>query len=111
MNEQMPSWRYVGPSEIHDATVLSVVEEQDAVTVRLCSINNTEFAITFHGVREKRFTHPVGMELYSLSALDQGNLTLYKLVNWCDESEEEYDGSFFEVVAQGFEINGSKRSF
>lgn len=107
--EHVPEWRYVGPSKVHDATIVSVQEDGDRVIVDLRSFIDRDFCITFRGVKEKRIIRPEGMLLYSLSALKRGDLTLYCLTNWYDESEEDYDGKGFEVLAEGFEASGDLR--
>ncbi len=107
--ENIPEWRYVGPSSVHDATIVSVQEDGDSVIVNLHSIIDRQFCITFRGVKEKRMNCPEGMLLYSLSALEQGDLTLYYLTNWHDESEKDYDGKRFEVLAESFEASGDLR--
>ncbi|MBW7864963.1 MAG: hypothetical protein H3C30_11205 [Candidatus Hydrogenedentes bacterium] len=107
--EHVPKWRYVGPSTVHDASIVSVQEDGCRLIVNLSSSNDRDFCITFRGVKEKNLIRPEGMLLYSLSALEQGDLTLYCLTNWYGESENEYDGKRFEVLAEGFEASGDLR--
>ena len=79
---------YVGPREIHDATLLRSVQEDSDVTVYLQSLDGQSFALEFLDVASIHAVSPEGMMLYALAEV-KTRLPLRRLVfvNWDEEDE------------------------
>jgi hypothetical protein len=58
---------YVGDTEIHDASILSVAHSGDQVEVALKSVKGRVLKIVFTGTREIISREPIGMIVYSLT--------------------------------------------
>ena len=80
----------VGPSEIHDATIVHVDVELDrlVVTVRCGNASQARLRIEFSDPVEVERKRAVGMTLYSLAELrGAGERRRFSFVNW-DETDD-----------------------
>jgi len=91
---------YVGPSNLHDATILRVESTQDTVTVFVESYERRRFALVFHGVTHQEMNTPEGMVLYALIEMHTTPPRhRYVFANWDDD-----DPARLEIVAEGFDV-------
>ena len=90
---------YVGPSDLHNATVRRVESEGVSVTVLLESYEGRRFALRFYGVADWIASDPEGMMLYSLSEMRSvPPHRRFVFANWEDDAPES-----LEIVAERFE--------
>ena len=91
-------YTYVGPPDMHDATILWLDRIDDSLVVGIRSCEKREFHLRFRGVTKVESRNPKGMMLYSLSR--RGAYPPYRFVfmNW-----DEDDVASLEVTAEGFE--------
>ena len=97
MNDQ----RYVGPSDVHDATVLRVKRDVATLVVTMRSYEGLEFDLQFHGVTDVESREPEGMIVYALSQYGAAGPPPHRFIfaNW-----DEEDSSSLEVTAEGFDV-------
>ena len=92
---------YVGPPELHDGQVLTVVQNGDRVSVLVQSGGERRFAVDFEGVTDIRAIQPEGMTLYALVEMTAPSpLRRFVFANWDDE-----DASALEVIAREFQVS------
>jgi hypothetical protein len=83
-----PFSTYVGPKEIHDATLLRSVQEDGKVTIYLQSVDGHAFALEFLDVASIHALSPEGMVLYALAEVKTRlPLRRFVFVNWDEEDE------------------------
>ncbi len=91
---------YVGPQEIHDATILGLERKGDCARVYLKSCEGRLFTLEFVGVKDVHAVHPEGMILYALSeAKAKPPWRCFVFANWDEESD-----AALEIVAQDFSL-------
>jgi len=90
---------YVGPPDIHDATILSLDQTDDCLVVGLRNYEGRVFRLRFYGVTNIRSQSPEGMMLHALSQCGNDSPYQFGFSNW-----DEEDPAFLEVTAEGFEI-------
>jgi hypothetical protein len=89
---------YIGPPDIHDATIVSLDQSGDCLVVRIRSYEGREFGLRFRGVTGVKSENPEGMMLFALSQCGDHTPYLFSFSNW-----DEEDAAFLEVTAEGFE--------
>lgn len=94
---------YVGPSDLHDATISGLEERGSAVRVELTSFTSRRITLEFEGVSQISGKASVGIMIYGLiEERGSGNLCRFTFVPW----EEAWDQPLV-IVAAGFrEIRG-----
>ena len=91
---------YVGPKEIHDATLLRSVDKDSNVTVYLESLDRHSFALEFLDVASIHAVNPEGMMLYALAEVKTRlPLRRFVFVNWDEEVE-----AALEIVAADLSV-------
>lgn len=90
---------YVGPANIHDSTVVSVVRQGDSARVALRTLDGQSLSVTFHGVASLESQQSEGMFVYALSELTSPKPSLRRFV--FANSDEDSTASL-EILAEDF---------
>lgn len=88
---------YVGPAELHDATIQRVVRDGSELRVELKSAEGRLFALLFTGVTHVDSAPVEGTMIYAVTAEPQGSLRRYCFQPW--EEEQPFKLS---LIAEGF---------
>lgn len=87
---------YVGPPDIHDATVLRLTQKDDVATVYLRSSEGRPFTLEFSGITNIHAIRPEGMLLYALAEMRaESPLRRFVFANW-----DEEDKATLEIIAK-----------
>ena len=91
---------YVGPSDFHDGSILSVEQGESIARVRISGANGSEFLIECRGVHAVRARNPVGMLLYAVSEMRlEPPLRRFAFANFNAD-----DTAFLEIDAETFMV-------
>lgn len=91
---------YIGPGDVHDATIRRIECSTGMVTVLLRSYDGREFGIRFWGVVAVEAHQAEGMMLYTLCELNEAApIRRFRFVNWEDDSPDD-----LQIVATDFEV-------
>lgn len=97
---------YVGPPELHDATLVKFQAEEDRVIVEILGHDQSTIKITFIGVAEFQEQCAEGMVLYALAESKTPRAERqFEFLNWDDESD-----CFCTITAQAFQVRFCKES-
>ena len=91
---------YVGPSDFHDGSIVSVEHENGAVRVRVRGFSGAIYAVEFEAAQIVRRTRAEGMMIYALSELRGEALSRRFAFANCDEEDDaelEIDATAFHV--------------
>jgi hypothetical protein len=81
--------RYIGPAELHDATIERLERDGAVVRVRIRSEDGQLITAEFRGVTEILATAAEGMLLYALAEMrSDGPQRRFVFANWYDPGEE-----------------------
>ena len=95
---------YVGPSNLHDATIRNIASEPNNITVFIeASVYEKaagpNFALHFYGVTHHYAVEPKGMMLYALIEMRcEPPLRKFSFAN------SEDDAARLEIIARGFDV-------
>ena len=90
---------YVGPTDIHDSTVISVVRQGDIARVGLRTLDGQSLSPAFHGVATLESQQPEGMFVYALTELTSPRPPLRRFVF---ANSDEDSAANLEIVAEDF---------
>jgi hypothetical protein len=91
---------YIGSQDIHDGTILRVIENNKVVIVRIQGASGKHHLIKFNNVTEVQANEPVGMILYAISEMKLDSAKRkFIFVNW-----EEDDSASLEILAEDYQL-------
>ena len=92
--------RYVGPPNLHDATIERVEHERSALRVRIRADDGQVISAEFRGVTQVLATAAEGMMLYAVAEMrSDGPQRRFVFANWYDPGEEGIERQL-EVMAE-----------
>jgi len=99
--------RYVGHSDFHDGSVVTVSRTGNKMHVTIKGSSGKHYVIGFSGVSSVESESPEGMMLYALAeaGTETASLLRYEFVNWhADEADEPRSKSHLRIVANSFTV-------
>ena len=94
---------YVGPSELHDGSVLRLERTEHCLAVFVRGYDGSVWELTFSGVAEVMAKNAENMVLYAVAEfVAVASLRRFIFVNWNEESD-----AFLQVVAQELQVGES----
>jgi hypothetical protein len=101
--------RYVGPPELHDATIERLERDGAVLRVRIRSEDGQLISAEFRGVTEVLATAAEGMLLYALAERrSDGPQRRFVFVNWYDPTHDPEEGverqRELEILADGVDF-------